>query len=73
MATIRASEISEYTFCARAWWLRRVEGMEPDYNERLQLGQTLHEKHGATVAMSNMLVVVASLLLIIAAFVAILM
>ena len=25
---IRASELGEYTYCARAWWLRREQGVE---------------------------------------------
>lgn len=53
---IRASEVGEYVYCARAWWLRRVAGLEPEGRERRERGTSLHRRHGRTVAGSNMLI-----------------
>jgi CRISPR/Cas system-associated exonuclease Cas4 (RecB family) len=48
---IRASELGEYTFCARAWWLRRVEGHEATSgHEARRAGDEWHLKHGRAVA-----------------------
>nr|PZN19499.1 MAG: hypothetical protein DIU80_21465 [Chloroflexota bacterium] len=52
---IRASEIGEYVYCGRAWWLRRVAGLEPAGHERRVRGTMLHERHGRTVAASRLL------------------
>jgi hypothetical protein len=49
-AVIRASEIGEYVFCARAWWLHRVQGIATQNREALRLGRTGHDRHGRTVA-----------------------
>lgn len=46
---IRASEASEYVFCARAWWLRR-EGYEPTRGRQaLEAGNEWHLRHGRSV------------------------
>src|SRR5689334_2789845 len=63
---IRASEVGEYVYCARAWWLRRVEGLEPDARERLERGMILHRRHGLNVAGSRILLGVAVLLVFVA-------
>lgn len=66
MKTIRASEIGEYVYCARAWWLRRELGLEPAARERRDLGTALHARHGRTVAFSGVLFVFGALLLLVA-------
>lgn len=50
---IRASEVGEYVFCARAWWLHRVQGVEPDGQERRAVGTARHRAHGRTLALSR--------------------
>lgn len=52
MPMIRASEVGDYVYCARAWWLRRVAGEEPEGQERRDLGTAAHEAHGRGVALS---------------------
>jgi len=52
---IRASEVGEYVYCHRAWWLRVVEGRVPDRRERLQAGTARHRRHGTRVAASSLL------------------
>ena len=61
---IRASEIGEYVYCARAWWLRRVADLEPGGRERREYGTALHRRHGRAVAGSRALLVLAAALLI---------
>jgi CRISPR/Cas system-associated exonuclease Cas4 (RecB family) len=46
---IRASEIGEYIFCARAWRLR-IDGHAPTSgNKRREAGERWHRKHGEAV------------------------
>ncbi|MFQ6059610.1 MAG: hypothetical protein ACE5MB_12105 [Anaerolineae bacterium] len=52
---IRASELGEYTYCARAWWLGRVLGCRPANLERLAAGEAAHVRHGQKVASSRRL------------------
>ena len=66
MQTIRASEVGEFVYCARAWWLRRVAGEEPAGQERRALGTQLHARHGRGVALSGRLLWAAGLLLALA-------
>ncbi|MCS6844808.1 MAG: hypothetical protein NZ528_10905 [Caldilineales bacterium] len=47
---IRASEVGEYAYCARAWWLRRVQGVPSTNVEALQAGRQAHSRHGRRVA-----------------------
>lgn len=53
MQIIRASEVGEYVYCARAWWLRRVMGEEPAGRERREAGAAMHARHGLAVAFSG--------------------
>jgi CRISPR/Cas system-associated exonuclease Cas4 (RecB family) len=46
---IRASELGEYAYCARAWWLGRVLGYRPTNLERLAAGEAAHVRHGQEV------------------------
>ncbi|HNP69919.1 MAG TPA: hypothetical protein PLO33_08580 [Kouleothrix sp.] len=64
LAIIRASEIGEYVYCARAWWLRRALGWEPSGRERREFGSVLHRRHGRAVVGSRALLLVAVLLLV---------
>ena len=54
---IRASEIGEYAFCHRAWWLRVVEGRAPDNQRRLRAGSARHRRHGRMVGASRVLMI----------------
>jgi hypothetical protein len=57
--TLRASEIGEYVFCARAWRLR-LDGYEPTGESvRLVAGQRFHERHGRSLQRTRRLNVVA--------------
>jgi hypothetical protein len=38
---IRASEIGEYLFCKRAWWLR-LQGIQPANHRALEAGTAFH-------------------------------
>lgn len=51
--TIRASEVGDFTYCARSWWLRRVAGEEPAGHERRAAGVVLHARHGRAVSLSS--------------------
>lgn len=59
---IRASEMGEYVYCARAWWLRRVAGLEPAGYARREYGTVLHRRHGQAVVGSRMLLLLGVLL-----------
>jgi hypothetical protein len=52
---IRASEIGQYAYCARAWWLARVLGYRPANVAELQAGQAWHQAHGRSVDRSLLL------------------
>ncbi len=46
---IRASEISQYAFCARSWWLQRVRGYRSSNLAAMDQGAARHRTHGRTV------------------------
>ncbi len=64
---IRASELGDYEFCARAWWLRRALGWRSRYQERLVRGEQAHVVHGRAVAASGRLALVGVALIVLAA------
>ncbi|MDE3088451.1 MAG: hypothetical protein KGJ80_03555 [Chloroflexota bacterium] len=52
---IRASEIGEYVFCHRAWWLHRVKGIASANREQMQAGAARHVAHGRAVQRADSL------------------
>jgi CRISPR/Cas system-associated exonuclease Cas4 (RecB family) len=46
---VRASDISAWVYCNRAWWLARVQGAEHEQPQQLERGATAHERHGRAV------------------------
>ena len=64
LALIRASEVGEYLYCRRAWWLRRVVGLIPEGIAQRELGVRRHRQHGQAVAASGVLLVVGLVLLV---------
>lgn len=46
---IRASEIAEYLFCRRAWWLSHVAHYEVEESEAMASGNAYHRRHGGLV------------------------
>jgi CRISPR/Cas system-associated exonuclease Cas4 (RecB family) len=69
---IRASEVSQYAFCAQAWWLGRVKGYRSTNVRAMRQGRARHEAHGRAVEgfhllrrLAVALVVLAGVLLIV--------
>ena len=46
---IRASEVAQYVYCHRAWWLNRVRGYRPANESELDQGHVAHRRHGRKV------------------------
>ena len=49
---VRASEISEFVFCQRAWWFKRVKGKASRSIRRFEEGTRFHKGHNARVRMA---------------------
>lgn len=64
---IRASEIGEYVYCRRAWWLHHIEGVEPQGSARRERGVAAHHTHGRRVWASSVLLIVGVGLALLAA------
>jgi hypothetical protein len=69
---IRASEVGDYVYCHRAWWLRVVEGRMPARRERLERGTIRHSRHGMRVRASQLLLLCGLALLVLAGALAVL-
>jgi hypothetical protein len=52
---LTASEIGQYGYCARAWWLGTVEGNQPTNVEAIVSGVRAHERHGWQVSLARLL------------------
>ncbi|HEY3289155.1 MAG TPA: hypothetical protein VGK87_03415 [Anaerolineae bacterium] len=46
---IRASEIGQYAYCARAWWLSSVKGVPSINTREMAQGEATHQRHGRLV------------------------
>ena len=46
---LTASEIGNYLYCNRSWWLDKIGGYQPANVEELEAGDVAHEAHGKTV------------------------
>jgi CRISPR/Cas system-associated exonuclease Cas4 (RecB family) len=64
---IRASEIGQYAYCARAWWLARVKGLPSANVAQMQAGSEQHRMHGRSVERFHWLRRVALVLMLLAA------
>jgi hypothetical protein len=67
---IRASELGEFGFCPRAWWLSRVLGLEGANQEQRDRGKEVHRRHGRAVWLSLLARRLAIALLLIASGIA---
>lgn len=65
MKTIRASEVSSYLYCRRAWWYQ-LQGVKPENQAELVAGSELHARHGRALLTSGCLTSLAYALLILA-------
>lgn len=63
---IRASEIGEYVYCHRSWWLHAVVGVEPAGRQRREQGVARHAQHGRQVWLSHLLVVSSLIMVLLA-------
>ena len=52
---VRASELGQYSFCAKAWWLGSVEGAPSANVREMDAGVSAHERHGQAVKVSSWL------------------
>jgi len=46
---IQASELAQYSFCQRAWWLGTVKQLPSANQARMVRGTTMHAHHGQQV------------------------
>ncbi len=49
---IRASEIGDYLYCRRNWWLKRRQGIAAQNVRELARGEQHHRQHGQRVQQS---------------------
>ncbi|MBC8496137.1 MAG: hypothetical protein ISS57_14955 [Anaerolineales bacterium] len=63
MRKIRASDISSYLYCQRAWWYRQ-QGIASKNTHELAGGRDLHQQHGRAVLASGVVRALAYLLLL---------
>ncbi len=50
---IRASDIGQYVFCQRAWWLARVLDVPSTNVEEMHVGALTHRQHGRRVVWAS--------------------
>lgn len=50
---ISASDVKDYIYCNRSWWLRRTGQARPQNREQLARGVAHHEAHGRLVQKAN--------------------
>ncbi len=63
MRIFRASEIGEYLYCRRAWWLHQVQGLESANAPAMAEGVEAHAGHGRLVGAAAALRAAALLLI----------
>ena len=65
MRTIRASEVSAYQYCQRAWWYQR-NGLAPENQMEMAQGVELHARHGRKVMAASCLRIAAYAVMLLA-------
>ncbi len=68
---LRASEIGNYIYCARGWWLGRVLGYTSAHTEKMALGEEDHRGHGREVVTYHRLRRLGYLMLVLAVLLAV--
>ena len=63
MTRLRASELSSYAFCERAWWYAR-QGVPSENAPALDAGTAWHRRHGRQVLAGGCLRTVGYLLIL---------
>lgn len=66
---IRASELAQYSYCAKAWWLGSVMGKASTNVREMQSGTAAHQQHGRAVWLASALRIAAIALVVVAVFV----
>lgn len=62
---ISASELGEYAYCRRAWWLRAVKHVPSvEASARFAAGHAAHRRHGLSLLVARALALVAALLVL---------
>jgi hypothetical protein len=46
LSLVRASDLSAWAYCKRAWWLATVKGVQHQDPLQLERGRTSHAEHG---------------------------
>ena len=65
--TFRASEIGDYLYCHRAWWLRQSGGHQ-DYNvDEMEAGSVYQDEHYRAVTRTTLVARLALILIFVAA------
>lgn len=65
MRTVRASEISSFIYCQRAWWYQK-QGIASENQSQMAAGTNLHLQHGKSVLLAGILRILAYGLILIA-------
>ena len=69
---VSASELGEYAYCRRAWWLRAVEGVtSAKEGKRFKRGRAMHRRHALILLLARAFAVIAALLLLAAVWISI--
>ena len=65
MKTIRASDISSFIYCQRAWWYQKNGYISNTYTE-MSAGSRHHHKHGRMVTMASIIRLIAIIMILVA-------
>jgi CRISPR/Cas system-associated exonuclease Cas4 (RecB family) len=69
MRVIRASELAQYAYCAKAWWLGSVQGVASSNTRELAHGEQVHRAHGRRIWLAGALRIAAFAIMAIAGIV----
>jgi CRISPR/Cas system-associated exonuclease Cas4 (RecB family) len=66
---VSASELGDYAYCRRAWWLRAVQGVSSEeMSARFEAGRRKHHRHGLSLLVARALIGLAVVLALLAIF-----
>jgi hypothetical protein len=63
LSFVRASDLGTWAYCNRAWWLARVQGVEPIDSSVLDSGTRFHVEHARAVARGRRMARVGAVLI----------